>query len=74
MIKRYEVHNLSGLKCGEVEDCLLSSCCAYRVLVQMEREVSNCQSSWRPVKMIQQQQQGGWMPQQEGMEVVTATA
>jgi len=71
MLKRREVRDLFSLKGYEVEDCVLSSCCAGCALVQMEKEVSNRQSMGWPMEMNQQQQQGqqGYVPQTEGMEM-----
>jgi hypothetical protein len=65
MLKRRDVRNQFSLKGDEVEDCLLSSCCACCALVQMEKEVSNRQSTGRPVELNQQ----GYVPQQENMEM-----
>jgi len=64
MLKRRDVRNRFALKGDEVEDCLLSSCCACCALVQMEKEVSNRQSTGRPVEMNQP-----YVPQEAGMEM-----
>jgi hypothetical protein len=75
MLKRREVRDLFSLKGDEVEDCVLSGCCAGCALVQMEKEVSNRQSMGWPMEMNQQQQkqqqqgQQGYVPQTEGMEM-----
>lgn len=70
-LKRREVRDAFSIKGDEVEDCILSSCCACCTLVQMEKEVSSRQSMGRPMEMNQQQQQGhqGYVPQNEGMEM-----
>jgi hypothetical protein len=39
MVKRREIRNTFALKGDEVEDCLMSSCCACCALVQQEKEV-----------------------------------
>jgi hypothetical protein len=72
MLKRREVRDLFSLKGDEVEDCVLSSCCAGCALVQMEKEVSNRQSMVWPMEMQQQQGQQGYVPQTEGMEMPPA--
>lgn len=39
MLKRWEIRNQFGLKGNEVEDCLVSSCCAFCAIIQQEKEV-----------------------------------
>jgi PLAC8 family len=71
MIKRREIRNRFGLKGDEVDDCIMSACCACCALVQQEKEVVARQHGMgqlqqqHHMQMPMGQAQQGYVPQEQ---------